>query len=108
MNRIWFLMIVGSICFLLWNDPSNTLTIMVDASTDALSLAIELCAVYAVWLGILEIVEQSGLSEKLAKLLRPLGVKVTRLAQGVAMGSDLEYADEVTLSRALEARREID
>ena len=72
MNRIWFLMIVGSICFLLWNDPSNTLTIMVDASTDALSLAIELCAVYAVWLGILEIVEQSGLSEKLAKLLRPI------------------------------------
>lgn len=44
----------------------------------------------------------------IAKILKPLGVKVTRLAQGIAMGSDLEYADEVTLSKALEARREID
>ena len=43
----------------------------------------------------------------IAKILSPLGVKVTRLAQGVAMGSDLEYADEVTLERALEARRVI-
>lgn len=53
-------------------------------------------------------VEGDATAMYIAKLLRPLGVKVTRLAQGVAMGSDLEYADEVTLSRALEARREID
>lgn len=44
----------------------------------------------------------------IARLLKPLGVKVTRLAQGISMGSDIEYADEVTLSRALEARREIE
>lgn len=43
-----------------------------------------------------------------AKLLRPMGVKVTRLAQGISMGSNLEYADEATLSRAMEDRREID
>ena len=43
----------------------------------------------------------------IAKLISPLGVKVTRIAQGIAMGSDLEYADEVTLSKALEARREL-
>jgi len=43
----------------------------------------------------------------LARLLKPLGVKVTRLAQGLPMGSDLEYADEITLSRALEGRREL-
>ena len=66
------MMIVGSICFLLWTDPSNTLNYMIDASSSALELAIELCAVYAVWLGMLEIVEQSGLSNKLAKLLRPI------------------------------------
>lgn len=53
-------------------------------------------------------VEGDATAMYIAKILRPLGVKVTRLAQGVAMGSDLEYADEVTLSRALEARREID
>ena len=43
----------------------------------------------------------------LSRLLRPLGVKVTRLAYGVPMGADLEYADEVTLFRALEGRREL-
>lgn len=43
----------------------------------------------------------------ISRLLRPLGVKVTRLAYGVPVGSQLEYADEVTLSRALEGRQEI-
>ena len=43
----------------------------------------------------------------LAKLLKPLGVKVTRIAHGIPMGGDLEYADEVTLTKALEGRREI-
>ncbi len=53
-------------------------------------------------------VEGDATAMYIAKLLKPLGVKVTRLAQGIAMGSELEYADEVTLSKALEARREID
>jgi recombination protein RecR len=44
----------------------------------------------------------------LARLLRPLGLKVTRLASGLPVGGDLEYADEVTLGRALEGRRLID
>lgn len=43
----------------------------------------------------------------LSRLLRPMGVKVTRLAYGIPVGSQLEYADEVTLSRALEGRQEI-
>ena len=41
-----------------------------------------------------------------AKILKPLGVKVSRLAQGIQMGSDLQYADEVTLTKALEDRKE--
>ena len=40
------------------------------------------------------------------QLLRPVGVKVTRLASGLPVGSDLEYADEITLGRALAGRRE--
>ncbi|MBQ9785957.1 MAG: recombination protein RecR [Clostridia bacterium] len=40
----------------------------------------------------------------IAELLKPFGVKVTRIAQGVSMGTDLEYADEVTLNRAIELR----
>lgn len=50
-------------------------------------------------------VEGDATAMYIARLLNPLGVKVTRLAQGVSMGSDLEYADEVTLSRAMEERR---
>ena len=52
-------------------------------------------------------VEGDATAMYIAKLLKPLDIKVTRIAQGVAMGSDLEYADEVTLSKALEARREL-
>jgi len=44
----------------------------------------------------------------LARLLKPLGVKVTRLASGLPVGGDLEYADELTLGRAIEGRREVD
>lgn len=43
----------------------------------------------------------------LAKLLKPLGVRATRIARGLPVGSDLDYADEVTLTRALEGRREL-
>lgn len=43
----------------------------------------------------------------IAKLIKPLNIKVTRLAQGVSMGSDLQYADEVTLTKAIEDRKEI-
>jgi recombination protein RecR len=43
----------------------------------------------------------------LARLLKPLGVKVTRIAMGVPVGSDLEYADEVTMHKAIEGRREV-
>ena len=43
----------------------------------------------------------------ISRLLRPLGVRVTRLAYGIPVGSQLEYADEVTLLRALEGRQDI-
>ncbi len=68
-----------SILVLLITNPGAVLSEMVDASTDALSLCIELCAVYAVWLGMLEMVDASGLGEKLAKLLRPLIKKIFKV-----------------------------
>ena len=52
-------------------------------------------------------VEGEATAMYLARLLKPLGVKVTRIAHGLPVGGDLEYADEVTLSRAMENRREI-
>ena len=79
MNVIWFVMMVGSFCFLVWTDPSNILNSMIDASSEAFTLCIELCAVYAVWMGILELVEASGLGEKLAKLLHPIIKKLFKI-----------------------------
>lgn len=52
-------------------------------------------------------VEGEVTANYIAKLIKPLGIKVSRLAQGIQMGSDLQYADEVTLSKALEDRKEI-
>jgi recombination protein RecR len=52
-------------------------------------------------------VEGEATALYLTKLLKPLGIKVTRIAQGVPMGGDLEYADQVTLARALAGRREL-
>lgn len=52
-------------------------------------------------------VEGEATALYIARLLKPLGIKVTRLAQGISMGSELEYADEVTLTKALEKRSEI-
>jgi recombination protein RecR len=52
-------------------------------------------------------VEGEATALYLARLIKPLGVRVTRIAQGVPMGSDLEYADQVTLARALAGRREV-
>ena len=52
-------------------------------------------------------VEGEATAMYIAKLLKPLGVKVSRIAQGISMGSELEYADEVTLSRALSDRKEM-
>ncbi|MDF2632335.1 MAG: recR, partial [Caproiciproducens sp.] len=52
-------------------------------------------------------VEGEATAMYISRLLKPLGVKVTRLAYGIPVGGDLEYADEVTLSRAIEGRSEI-
>lgn len=52
-------------------------------------------------------VEGEATALYIARLLKPLGIKVTRLAQGISMGSELEYADEITLTKALEKRSEI-
>lgn len=52
-------------------------------------------------------IEGEATAMYISKVLKPLGVKVTRIAHGIPVGGDLEYADEVTLSKALEGRQEI-
>ena len=53
-------------------------------------------------------IEGEATAMYLARLLKPLGITVTRIASGLPVGGDLEYADELTLGRALEGRREVD
>ncbi len=53
-------------------------------------------------------IEGEATAHYLSRLMHPLGVKVTRLAYGIPVGADLEYADEVTLGRALEGRRDVE
>jgi len=52
-------------------------------------------------------IEGEATATYIARLLKPMGVRCTRIAHGVPVGSDLEYADEVTLSKAMEGRREL-
>jgi|SRR4029079_13770302 recombination protein RecR len=52
-------------------------------------------------------IEGEATAMYISRLLKPTGIKVTRIAHGLPVGGDLEYADEVTLSKALEGRREI-
>ena len=52
-------------------------------------------------------VEGEATAVYISRLLKPMGIKVTRIAHGIPVGGDLEYADEVTLSKALEGRREM-
>lgn len=79
MNIFWLLMMLSSILVLLITNPSAVLSEMIGASASSLKLCIELCTVYAVWLGMLELLEASGLSQKLAKLLRPIIRKVFKV-----------------------------
>ena len=53
-------------------------------------------------------IEGEATAMYIGRLLKPLGVKVTRIASGLPVGGDLEYADELTLGRALEGRRDVD
>ncbi len=72
-------MMLISLGVLIFIDPGATLNEMIGASAAALELCIELCAVYAVWLGLLEIVDATGLGQKLAKMLRPIIRKLFRV-----------------------------
>ena len=52
-------------------------------------------------------VEGEATALYLARLLKPLGVRVTRIATGIPVGSDIEYADEITMSKAMSGRRDV-
>lgn len=76
MNKIWFWCIVTSICILLYINPEIALPSMLEASESTLKLCLSLCAIYSVWMGILQVMEDSGINKKLSKFLTPVTKKI--------------------------------
>ena len=76
MNIIWIVLFIISIISLCFGDPTKVLSGLLIASNNAVKLSFELCAIYAIWLGLFSILEKCGLSEKLSKLLSPIINKI--------------------------------
>lgn len=76
MNKIWIFLFVSSIVSLCLFDPTKVLSGLLDASNKAVKLSFELCAVYAIWLGLFSILEKCGLAKKVSKLLSPIINKI--------------------------------
>jgi spore maturation protein A len=97
MNKIWLFVITVSLCLLIFAGADKALPAMLNASNEALSLSLKLMAVYAVWLGIIKIVEETGISNWLAKILRPF----VRLLFGKDIKPDTEKYISVWFSSNL-------
>ena len=76
MNIIWIIMFIISIISLCFGNPTKVLASLLTASNSAVKLSFDLCAIYAIWLGLFSILEKCGLSEKLSKLLSPIINKI--------------------------------
>ena len=76
MNKIWIFLFISSIISICLFDPAKVLTGLLTASHNAVKLSFDLCAIYAIWIGLFSILEQSGLSNKLSKLLSPIINKI--------------------------------
>ena len=76
MSKIWFWLIISSICVLIYINPETILPSMLGASEETLKLCMKLCAIYSVWMGLLQVMEDSGLNKKLSKCLSPITRKI--------------------------------
>ena len=72
MNIIWIILVIASVGTMIFVAPDLVISTMVESTTGVVSLCIELVAIYAIWLGILEIVDKTGLADNLANLLSPV------------------------------------
>ena len=72
MNKIWLVLIISSLCALIFIDPSLVIGGLSTAANKAVKLSFELCAIYAVWVGIFSVLEQTGISKWLTKILSPI------------------------------------
>lgn len=72
MNKIWTVIALISVAVLSYTQPQNVLAVMNEASGSAVTLMIKLAGVYTVWMGLMAIAEKAGLTQKVAKLLKPV------------------------------------
>ena len=71
MNKIWTIIIIASMCALLTTTPQLALSAMSIGANKAVTLSLELCAIYAVWSGVMKIIEETGIANKLCLILSP-------------------------------------
>ena len=76
MNKIWIILFISSVIALCFFEPQSVLSGMLTASNRAVSLSLELLAIYAIWIGLFSILEKCGLSQKLSKFLSPIINKI--------------------------------
>src|SRR5574344_1382016 len=72
MNIVWLVVMLSGIAILIFKEPSTILSTMIDAGEKSIKLCTNLLAVYAIWLGILKILEDTGFNKKIAKWLSPV------------------------------------
>ena len=72
MSIIWLIMVISACVLLIFKEPTMVIGSMLSASTNAVSFCINLLGIYAVWLGIINVLDKSGFSDKLAKILSPI------------------------------------
>lgn len=113
MNIIWTVITILALLGLTLSNPQSVLTVCLDSSSQALKTALELTAVYCVWLGIFKIAEECHLVEKLSKLLRPLNKKlygnISEVAQGYVslnLASNMLGVGNASTPSAISAIRE--
>lgn len=86
MNILWTVITIAALAALTVTNPQSVLTVCLDSSSQALKTALELTAVYCVWLGVFKIAEECRLVEKLSKLLKPLNKWLYGNVSDVAAG----------------------
>ena len=72
MNKVWLFLLISGISVLIFKNPSSVLTTLLSSSTKALNLSLSLATIYAVWMGIFAILEQTGATKILSKILSPI------------------------------------
>lgn len=76
MNTIFFILTTASICLLIYTSPELVLSAMIDGVAGTVELAVTLLAIYAVWLSVIEIMQQSGMTNGLSRILNPITRKI--------------------------------